>query len=62
MVEAGLGASKGEVRRLIRGGGAKVNDVSVKDEAATISAADLNERGDIKLSAGKKRHALVKPE
>jgi len=62
MVEAGLAASKGEVRRLIRGGGAKVNDVAVSDEAATLSAADLTERGDIKLSAGKKRHALVKPE
>jgi tyrosyl-tRNA synthetase len=62
MVEAGLAASRGEVRRLIRGGGAKVNDVAVTDEAATISAADLTERGDIKLSAGKKRHALVKPE
>ena len=62
MVEAGLAGSKGEARRLIRGGGARVNDAAVKDEAATVTAADLSERGDIKLSAGKKRHALVKPE
>lgn len=61
MMEASLSSSKGEVRRLIKGGGAKLNDVKVEDENRIVTSADISERGDIKLSAGKKRHALVKP-
>ena len=59
-VRAGLAASKGEVRRLIRGGGARVNDALVSDEAGAIGAGDLDAEGRIKLSSGKKRHALLK--
>lgn len=59
-VEAGLAASNGEARRLIRGGGARVNDRPVSDEAAVVSAADLRD-GAVKLSAGKKQHRLVRP-
>ena len=57
---AGLAKSNGEARRLIKGGGASVNNEPVADELAQISAKDLRD-GAIKLSAGKKRHALVKP-
>jgi tyrosyl-tRNA synthetase len=60
-VRAGLAASNGEARRLIRGGGARLNDAALAEETRTISAADLNADGIIKLSAGRKRHALVKP-
>ncbi|TWA60596.1 tyrosyl-tRNA synthetase [Azospirillum baldaniorum] len=60
LVSAGLAASKGEARRLIKGAGAKMNDVAIPDEATKATAADLNADGVIKLSAGKKRHALVK--
>jgi tyrosyl-tRNA synthetase len=56
---AGLAKSGGEARRLIRGGGARVNDAAVTDEAQMVSLADL--RGDaIKLSAGRKQHRLVR--
>ena len=58
---AKLAASNGEARRLIKGGGAKVNDKAVADERAKLGPDDLNEDGMIKLSAGKKRHALLKP-
>jgi len=58
---AGLAPSLSEARRLIRGGGARINDKVVTDENATLSLDDLNVDGVIKLSAGKKRHALVKP-
>ncbi|MBI3711114.1 MAG: tyrosine--tRNA ligase, partial [Proteobacteria bacterium] len=58
---AGLVTSLGEARRLIRQGGARVNDEVVKDELRKLTLADLNKDGVIKLSAGKKRHALVKP-
>lgn len=59
-IEAGLGASKGEVRRLIKQGGAKINDQKVSGEDITVDSASLAD-GKIKLSAGKKRHALVIP-
>ncbi len=58
-VEAGLSASKGEVKRLLKGGGAKVNDVQVRDPALLVSKRELSDEGYIKLSAGKKKHALV---
>ena len=58
---AGLAASNSEARRLIKGGGARVNDVVVKSETQSVSLADLDRQGLIKLSAGRKRHALVRP-
>ncbi len=58
--EAGLAASNGEARRLIRGGGARLNDVPLADEGQVIGAADLRD-GAIKLSAGRKQHRLVRP-
>ncbi|HVY13746.1 MAG TPA: tyrosine--tRNA ligase [Rhodopila sp.] len=57
---AGLAASNGEARRLIRGGGARVNDQAVADEAMMIAAPLLRD-GAIKLSAGRKQHRLVRP-
>jgi tyrosyl-tRNA synthetase len=59
-VRAGLASSNGEAKRLIRGGGGRVNDTVVKDDSGAISAADANDEGIIKLSAGKKRHVLLK--
>ena len=56
---AGLAASNGEARRLIRGGGARVNDVAVTGEGQVISLADMRD-GAIKLSAGRKQHRLVR--
>ena len=58
---AGLASSNGEARRLIKGGGARVNDVAVKGETQPVSLADLDPQGLIKLSAGRKRHAIVRP-
>jgi len=57
-VETALATSKGEARRLIKGGGAKINDQKI-DEKTTISSNDLTPEGHIKLSAGKKKHALI---
>ena len=58
--KTGLSKSNGEARRLIRGGGAKLNDKAITDENLMVSLNDLHEDSYIKLSAGKKRHALVK--
>jgi tyrosyl-tRNA synthetase len=57
---AKLATSKGDARRLIRGGGARVNDRPVKSETEVVTLADLDQGGYIKLSAGRKRHAMVK--
>jgi tyrosyl-tRNA synthetase len=56
---SGLAASNGEARRLIRGGGARVNDTPVTEEGQVISLRDAKE-GAIKLSAGRKQHRLVR--
>jgi tyrosyl-tRNA synthetase len=56
---AGLVGSNGEGRRLIRGGGARINDMPVKDEGLTVTTADLHDDV-IKLSAGRKHHRLVR--
>ncbi len=58
---AGLAASNAEARRLIRGGGARINDSPVADETLTIGLADL-QQGAIKLSAGRKHHRLIRPD
>jgi tyrosyl-tRNA synthetase len=59
---AGLASSNSEARRLIKGGGARINDRVVSGETTPVSLADLDPQGHIKLSAGRKRHALVRPE
>lgn len=58
-VEAGLAASNGEVRRQVRGKAVRVNDELVEDETLTLTADHLKD-GVIKLSIGRKRHALLK--
>ncbi len=60
--EAGLAQSNGEARRLIKGGGARVNDQPVQEELRNLTSEDLGSDGAIKLSAGKKRHALIRAE
>ncbi len=61
LVAAGLAGSNGEARRHIKGGAIKLNDAPVNDEKRTLSDADLNADGVIKLSFGKKKHALLQP-
>jgi tyrosyl-tRNA synthetase len=60
-VKAKLVSSNGEARRHIKGGGLRVNDVTVTDEKMTLSQADLTPEGVIKLSLGRKNHVLLRP-
>jgi tyrosyl-tRNA synthetase len=55
---SGLTPSRSEARRLIKGGGARLNGRSVTDENAVATVADLDNDGLI-LAAGRKRHARV---
>ncbi|MGB0959939.1 MAG: tyrosine--tRNA ligase [Halocynthiibacter sp.] len=57
-VKSGLSKSGKDAKRLIGENGAKMNDVDVTATNIVITADDLADP--IKLSAGKKRHALVK--
>ncbi len=59
-VQTGLASSKGEARRLIQGGGARRNDEPIADTEAVANENDLTGDGYIKLSAGKKKHALIR--
>ena len=58
LVKVGFAKSNGEARRLIRGGGARLNDVAVTDEDHGLAETDFVD-GRAKISAGKKRHALL---
>lgn len=59
MVESGLVSSNGEAKRLIRGRGARLNDQVVDQEDLIVDEASLQNGTSIKLSAGRKNHALV---
>ncbi len=58
---SGLVASKGEARKLIRGGGIRLNDAPITNETESIGRQHLDGEGRIKLSLGRKRHALGVP-
>ena len=50
--------SNGEARRLIKGNGAKINDIVINDENYSLSKEDFN-KGYVKISSGKKKHGLL---
>ncbi len=54
-----LAPTKSEARRLIKGGGVKMNDNTVSDDTCKITHDDFKENA-IKISVGKKKHHLVK--
>jgi tyrosyl-tRNA synthetase len=60
LVSLGLAKSNSEARRLIRSGAVRVNDETVTDELRKLTLADLSGERVIKLSAGKKRHGLLR--
>ena len=57
-VRAGLAGSGKEAKRLIADGGARLDDAPVTDAGLLLSAEAL--ATSVKLSAGKKRHALAR--
>ncbi len=59
-VIAGLAKTNSEARRLVQGGGARLNDAPQNDIGFSLTQADVI-NGAIKLSAGKKRHVLLRP-
>lgn len=57
LVGLGLCASKGEARRLIKGGGARVDGEKVEDEALVVSV-----NAPVRVSAGRKHHGMLTPQ
>jgi tyrosyl-tRNA synthetase len=55
LVALGLAASKGEARRLIKGGGARIDGGKVSDEGQVVTVGDAP----VRISAGKKHHGLL---
>ena len=60
-VSADLCSSNSDTRRNIKSGAIRINDQPIKDERYSVKIADLTAEGVIKLSLGKKKHVLVKP-
>ncbi len=62
LMETKLAESGGDAKKLIQGGGVKINDVTVNDPTMVISTSHLNADGVIKLTKGKKHHVIVRFE
>lgn len=60
LTRAGLTESNGEAKRHIKAGAVRVNDAPVSDENAALADSDVTADGTIKLSVGKKKHALIR--
>jgi len=58
LVRTGLVSSGKEAKRIIAGGGARLNDQVINDAGFMLYAADLQKTP--KISASKKKHALIK--
>ena len=57
LVGIGFAASRGEAKRLIAGGGARIDGESVTDEGHAIAANGA----EVRISAGKKKHGILRP-
>ena len=56
LVGIGFAASRGEAKRLISGGGARLDGVVVTDESLTIAGSC----GELRISSGKKKHGVLR--
>tara|TARA_B100000029_G_scaffold375552_1_gene370001 strand:- start:120 stop:1358 length:1239 start_codon:yes stop_codon:yes gene_type:complete len=55
-----LGNSKGEVRRMIKNNGLKINNQTIVDETKMFYENSFDQNKNIKISHGKKQHVIVK--
>lgn len=54
-----MAKSKAEARRLIKGGGARLDGEAIKEETFAVTPATFAGKTEIMLSAGKKKHGMV---
>ena len=57
LVGIGFAASRGEAKRLVAGGGARIDGAAISDEAYHIAGG----AGELRISAGKKKHGVLRP-
>ena len=62
LVRVGLAGSKGEARRAVANGAISVNGRKIADDRMVIGPGELSADGAVKLSFGRKRHVLLRPE
>jgi tyrosyl-tRNA synthetase len=55
-----LANSKGEIRRMIKNNGLKINNEVITDETKIINQSNFVESNSLKVSHGKKQHVIVK--
>ena len=55
-----LGNSKGEVRRMIKNNGLKINNEIMSDESRIFYKDNFDENNSLKVSHGKKQHVIIK--
>ena len=55
-----LGSSKGEIRRMIKNNGLKIDNETIKDENKIFYKDNFNQDSGMKVSHGKKQHVIVK--
>jgi tyrosyl-tRNA synthetase len=59
LLRSKFASSKAEARRLISGGGARINDAQITDEKRVVTCEDFDDQGRMKLSSGKKKHIVI---
>ena len=60
VIQTKLANSKGEIRRMIKNNGLKINNEVLKDETKIINQNNFDENNNMKVSHGKKQHVIVK--
>jgi len=60
VLQTKLANSKGEIRRMIKNNGLRINNEVVTDEKKIIDQSNFDENNNIKISHGKKQHVIVK--
>ena len=60
VLQTKLANSKGEIRRMIKNNGLKINNEVLKDETKIINQNNFDENNNMKVSHGKKQHVIVK--
>ena len=60
VLQTKLGNSKGEIRRMIKNNGLKINNEVITDETKIINQNNFDQDNNMKVSHGKKQHVIVK--
>ena len=55
-----LGNSKGEIRRMIKNNGLKINNQTITDETKMFYQVNFDQNNNMKVSHGRKQHVIVK--